>query len=126
RAVRSEELERHVRESEQTPLRFLALGDTQKHFPRSRVVVPGHAELWVPRLVQPLVEEPTKTRSGFLLYYALEVFTRCGRVAVGSVVAAAPPEERRIADRAAEHVQHPRALRIAVRVQELDRIGCIA
>src|SRR6266566_2106643 len=125
RAVRSAELERQLRESEQTPLRFLALDDTQKHFPRSRVVLPGHIELWVPRLVQPLVEEPTKLRSGFLLYYALEVFTRCGRVAVGPVVAAEPAKEGRIADRAAEHVQHPRALGIAVRVQELDRIGRI-
>src|SRR6266849_6317239 len=126
RAVRAAELERQLRESEETPLRFLALGDTQKHFPRSRVVLPGHVELWVPRLVQPLVEEPTKIRSGFLLYYALEVCTRCGRVAAGPVVGAEPAKEGRIADRAAEHVQHRRALGIAVRVQELDRIGRIA
>src|SRR6267378_2690 len=79
RAVRSAELERDRGESEQTPLQFLALGNTQKHFPRSSVVLPRHVELWIPRLVQPLVEEPPQIRSGFLLYYALEVGTRCGR-----------------------------------------------
>src|SRR2546429_1795674 len=87
RTVRAPELERQRGESEQTPLRFLALGDTQKHLRRSSVVLPTHVELWVSRLVQPLVKEPTKIRSGFLLYYALEVLTRCGRVAVGVIVA---------------------------------------
>src|SRR5437016_4445453 len=93
RTVRAPELERQRGESEQTPLGFLALGDTQKHLRRSSVVLPTHVELWVSRLVQPLVKEPTKIRSGFLLYYALEVFTRCGRVAVSTVVSSKPAKE---------------------------------
>src|SRR6266481_3808527 len=95
RAVRSPELERQRGESEQTPLRFLALRDTHDHSPRSGVVLPADVELGVPGLVQPLVEEPAKVRAGRLLHDVLEVSARGCRVAIGRVVGTQPAEERR-------------------------------
>ena len=86
-------LEHHCGEAENAPLRFLMLCDTNDGAACSRVVPPGDFELRIPRLMQPLPEEPREISVARTLHHVLEIFTRCVRVTVGLVVSSQPAEE---------------------------------
>src|SRR6266516_1017970 len=75
--------------------------------------------------IDPALKKLLQIQSGRLLERRAQIPAGCRSIAMGIVVSAQATEESVIAQAAAQHVQHPRALFIVVRIQQLEKVRSV-
>src|SRR5437660_12376632 len=76
--------------------------------------------------IDPARKKLPQIQSGSLLERRAQILAGRRRIAMGIVVSAQATEESVVAQADAQHVQHPRAFFIVVRIQQLEKVLSVA